>query len=251
MRSTIIRAFVAQALAVVLFALPHVVSAQDSGPVMSTFVSPTSASDRMAGEAVHQALMQESLLAQLPFRNVGPTVMSGRVTDIDAFPADPTHFYVAYASGGLWRTANNGQTFTPIFDHESVMTIGDIAVDWMNGETIWVGTGENNSSRSSYAGNGIYRSTDGGNSWEHLGLEETQRTGRIVLHPTDSDVLWVAAAGALYSPNPERGVYKSVDGGRSWEKVLFVDDNTGAIDLIIDPNNADILYAAMWHRSRR
>ena len=114
------------------------------------------------------------------------------------------------------------------------MTIGDIAIDWTHGETIWVGTGENNSSRSSYAGNGIYRSTDGGETWEHRGLQGTQRTGRIVLHPDNPQVLWVAAAGALYSPNPERGVYKSSDGGASWEKVLFVDDETGAIDLIID-----------------
>ena len=241
--------FVALFAAITLF--PEQVAAQKADPSMSSLVDATSSDERLEGESTHQALMGTSLLADLPYRNVGPTVMSGRVTDIDAFSADPTHFYVAYASGGLWRTNNNGQSFTPLFDHEAVMTIGDIAVDWLNGETIWVGTGENNSSRSSYAGNGIYRSTDGGANWEHLGLEGTQRTGRIVLHPTNPEVVWVAAAGALYSPNENRGVYRTTDGGASWKKVLYVDDNTGAIDLIIDPNNAEILYAAMWHRSRR
>ena len=141
--------------------------------------------------------MEESLVALVPFRNIGPAVMSGRVVDIDASPTDPTHFYVAYASGGLWKTENNGQSFTPIFDHEAVMTIGDIAVDWRHGETIWVGTGENNSSRSSYAGAGIFRSSDGGETWTNMGLAETHRTGRIVLHPDDSSVIWVAALGHL------------------------------------------------------
>ncbi len=241
-------------LVVVYFStVPDVVFAQRQNiqPDMSSLVDPTAVAERSKGEARRSELMAASLLSQVPFRNVGPSVMSGRVTDIDAFSTDPTHFYVAYASGGLWRTNNNGQSFEPLFDQESVMTIGDIAIDWTHGETIWVGTGENNSSRSSYAGNGIYRSTDGGETWEHRGLQGTQRTGRIVLHPDNPQVLWVAAAGALYSPNPERGVYKSSDGGASWEKVLFVDDETGAIDLIIDPNNPDVLYAATWHRARR
>lgn len=230
---------------------PAAAQRQNIDPDMSTLVKATSPADRALGEKVHQELMASSLLSQVPFRNVGPTIMSGRVTDIDAFSLDPTHFYVSYASGGLWRTANNGQSFEPLFDDQSVMTIGDIAIDWTHGETIWVGTGENNSSRSSYAGDGIYRSTDGGQTWEHRGLRGTHRTGRIVLHPDNPEVLWVAAVGALYSPNPERGVYKSNDAGASWEKVLYVDEETGAIDLIIDPNDADILYAAMWQRARR
>ena len=135
--------------------------------------------------------------------------MSGRIVDIDANPDDPTQMYVAYASGGLWRSVNNGQSFTPLFDDQASMTIGDIAVDWNREETIWVGTGENNSSRSSYAGTGIYRSTDGGATWDHRGLADTQHIGRIILHPTDPDIVWVAAMGALYSAGPDRGVYKT------------------------------------------
>ncbi|MDX1529971.1 MAG: glycosyl hydrolase, partial [Rhodothermales bacterium] len=218
-------------------------------------VPPTPADARLAGFERHRALEANSLLKNVPFRTVGPTVMSGRVVDLDAHPADPATFYVAYASGGLWKTTSGGADFTPLFDEEASMTLGDIAVDWDDpegdGETIWVGTGENNSSRSSYAGTGVYRSTDGGETWQHLGLAETQHTGRIVLHPTDSETAWVAAIGRLYSPNPERGVYKTTDGGRTWQQTLFLDEDTGAIDLVIDPQDPDVLYAAMWHRSRR
>lgn len=195
------------------------------------------------------AMQQNSLLRNVSLRNVGPTIMSGRVVDIDANPADPTQFYVAYASGGLWKTTSNGISFTPIFDEEAVMTIGDIAVDWQSG-AIWVGTGENNSSRSSYSGTGIYKSEDGGKNWRHLGLAETHHIGRIVLHPDDPNTAWVAALGHLYSFNEERGVYKTTDGGQTWEKTLFVDDTTGVVDLVIDPNDPDVLYAAAWHRAR-
>ena len=210
----------------------------------------TSADARAAGFESRQSMLEASLVAEIPFRNVGPTVMSGRVVDIDANPDDGTHFYVAYASGGLWYTGNNGTSFSPLFDDQAVMTLGDIAVDWNRDGVIWVGTGENNSSRSSYAGAGIYLSEDGGSSWTYKGLKETQRTGRIILHPSDPNTLWVAAAGALYSRNEHRGVYKSTDGGETWQKTLYVDDVTGAIDLIIDPDDANTLYAAMWHRER-
>lgn len=214
-------------------------------------VAATSAEERLEGYTQRGRLLDASLVKNVELRNIGPTVMSGRVVDFDVYEADPSHFYVAYASGGLWKTTNNGISFTPLFDDQASMTIGDIAVDWSNNETIWVGTGENNSSRSSYAGTGVYKSTDGGETWQHMGLAETQRTGRIILHPTDPNTVWVAAAGALYSPNPERGVYKTTDGGRTWTQTLFVDDKTGAIDLVIDPSNPDVLYAAMWHRERR
>ncbi|WP_456425523.1 WD40/YVTN/BNR-like repeat-containing protein [Rhodocaloribacter sp.] len=227
--------------------------AQDAAeePVMETLVPATPAEARLASVARREALREASLVRNVAFRNVGPTIMSGRVVDIDAWPEDPTHFYVAYASGGLWKTTNDGQSFAPLFDDQAVMTLGDIAVDWEHGEVIWAGTGENNSSRSSYAGAGIYKSTDGGATWRHMGLSETHRTGRIVLHPDDPNTVWVAAAGHLYSPNPERGVYKTTDGGETWRQTLFVDENTGAIDLVIDPSNPNTLYAAMWHRERR
>ena len=187
----------------------------------------------------------------MKFRNVGPSVMSGRVVDIDVCPTDPTHFYVAYASGGLWVTYNNGQSFTPLFDNQVVMTIGDIAVDWNHGETIWVGTGENNSSRSSYAGVGMFKSSDKGKTWQYLGLGESQHIGRIVIDPNDPNTIDVAVLGHLYTANDDRGVYKTTDGGKTWKKTLFVDNNTGAIDVTMDPTNNKILYAAMWHRERR
>ena len=176
--------------------------------------------------------------------------MSGRVVDLDVNPNDPANFYVAYASGGLWETKNHGNTFTPLFDNQMVMTIGDIKVDW-NKDIIYVGTGENNSSRSSYSGNGIYKSSDNGKNWTHIGLDDSHHIGRIIIHPNDSEVLWIAALGHLYSENIERGVYKSVNGGESWIKTLYVNELTGAIDLIIDESNPDILYASMWEKDRK
>ncbi len=214
-------------------------------------VKPTPAKERMDGLAAREAASARSLVANLPLRSAGPSVMSGRVTDIEVSPSDPTRFYVAYASGGLWETTNNGQSFSPLFDQEASMTIGDIAVDWTHGETIWVGTGESNSSRSSYAGTGIYKSMDGGKSWRHLGLAETHHTGRIILHPDSPDIAWVGAIGHLFSSGPDRGVYKTTDGGRNWTRVLYVDDNTGCIDLVMHPGQPSTLYAAMWHRQRR
>lgn len=211
----------------------------------------TPAATRLAAHTQRTTLQEQSLLGEVAFTSVGPTIMSGRVVDIDANPADPSHFYVAYASGGLWKTTSNGTAFTPLFDRQAVLTIGDLAVDWARNETLWLGTGESNSSRSSYAGVGVYRSADGGATWQHLGLEETHHIGRVVLHPTDSNTVWVAAIGHLYSPNPERGVFKTTDGGKTWQKTLFIDDNTGVVDLVIDPTNPAVLYAAAWHRSRR
>ncbi|MEO8150002.1 MAG: glycosyl hydrolase [Bacteroidia bacterium] len=208
------------------------------------------AADRLKSFDQRNKLEENSLVKNVAFRNVGPTIMSGRVVDIDVSPTDPTHFYVAYASGGLWFTDNNGISFTPIFDKEAVMTIGDIAVDWSN-NIIYVGTGENNSSRSSYSGVGIYKSTDNGKTWTRLGLEETHHTGRIILHPSNPDIIWVASIGHLYTPNKERGIFKSLDGGKTWKQTLFIDDNTGCIDLTIDSKNPNTLYTSAWHRERR
>lgn len=210
----------------------------------------TPAVERIKSFEQRKKLIDNSLLGEIAFTNIGPAVQSGRVADLDVSPTDPTHFYVAYASGGLWKTVNNGTSFEPLFDREMVMTIGDIAVDWAS-STIWVGTGEVNSSRSSYSGTGIFKSTDNGKTWSHLGLGESHHIGRIVLHPSNPNTAWVAVLGHLYSPNQERGVYKTTDGGQTWTRVLFINDNTGAIDLLADPANPDILYAAAWERSRR
>ena len=211
---------------------------------------PSTAVERMSGLDKRQLLEQKSALKDIKFRNVGPSIMSGRVVDIDVNPNDPTEFYVAYATGGLWHSTNNGQSLISIFDKENVIGIGDIAVNWST-RTIWVGTGEANSSRSSYAGIGVYKSTDDGKNWQYLGLPESQHIGKIVLHPTNNDIAWVAVLGHLYSANKDRGVYKTNDGGKTWKQTLYVDDNTGAIDMDINPKNPDELYASMWYRTRR
>lgn len=213
-------------------------------------VKPTPAADRMKSVQQRKVLQQQSLINHIPFRNIGPSVMSGRVDDIEVNPADPTEFYVAYATGGLWHTTNNGQSFTSIFDSEDIIGIGDIAVNWRT-KTIWVGTGEVNSSRSSYAGIGVYKSSDNGKSWQYLGLPESHHIGKIQLDPTNDNIAWVAVLGHLYSPNKERGVYKTMDGGKTWKQTLFINDNTGAVDIDINPTNPGELYAAAWYRTRR
>ncbi len=213
-------------------------------------ISPTPASARMNGLMERKLWLKDSLLKDVKFRNIGPSVMSGRVVDIEVNPADPIEFYVAYATGGLWHTKNNGQSFEPIFDHENVIGIGDIAVNWKNQE-IWVGTGEANSSRSSYSGLGVYKSNDTGKTWQYKGLPESHHIGKIILDPNNNNTAWVAVIGHLYSPNKERGVYKTIDGGKTWKQALYIDDNTGSIDVDINPKNANELYACMWHRERR
>ncbi|WP_420577640.1 VPS10 domain-containing protein [Ekhidna sp.] len=210
----------------------------------------TPAKERWQGYQQRLELEQSSLVKNVPFRNVGPTVMSGRVVDLAVDPADPSHFYAAYASGSLWETKNNGTSFEPIFDNQIVMTIGDIEVDWEN-DVIYVGSGENNSSRSSYSGYGMFRSSDNGDTWEHIGLAETHHIGRILIHPSDPNTIWVAALGHLYSENPERGVYKSTDGGKTWNKTLFVNNRTGIVELIMHPDNPDLLIAGAWEKDRK
>lgn len=213
-------------------------------------VKPTPASERLKSIEIRKQLSTESPANKTAFRNIGPTVQSGRVVDMDINPADPTEFYVAYATGGLWQTTNNGMSFTPIFDSEDIIGIGDIAVNWKTRE-IWVGTGEVNSSRSTYAGLGVYKSADNGKTWTWLGLPESHHIGEIKLHSTDPNTAWVAVLGHLYSPNKERGIYKTTDGGKTWKQTLYVDENTGAVDLDINPSNPNELYAGMWYRTRK
>lgn len=228
-------------------------------------VNPTPAEERLKSFQQRKALEAASVINDVKFKNIGPAIMSGRVVDLDVNPDDPTEFYVAYATGGLWHTTNNGLSFTPVMDSIDVLFIGDIAVKWRklatrgpsipNAENsnniIWVGTGEVNSSRSSYAGVGIYKSSNNGKTWEHLGLPESHHIGKIQLHPTDPNTAWVAALGHLYSANKERGIYKTSDGGKTWKQTLYIDDNTGGVDLDINPSNPSELYAAMWYRTRR
>lgn len=213
-------------------------------------VKPTPAADRLKSIEQRKALNAQSPLNNTAFRSIGPGVMSGRVVDIDVNPSDPTEFYVAYATGGLWQTVNNGQSFVPVFDSADIITIGDFAVNW-NTRSIWVGTGEVNSSRSTYAGLGVYKSDNNGKTWEYLGLPESHHIGKVQLHPADPNTAWVAAMGHLYSPNKDRGVYKTTDGGKTWKHTLYIDENTGSVELDINPQNPNELYAAMWYRTRR
>lgn len=200
----------------------------------------------------HLELDEASLFHGLEWRNIGPVIQGGRVVDIESVPGKPYSFLVAYASGGLWRTDNNGVTFEPIFDANPTIVMGDIAVDPSNPDRIWVGTGENNSSRSSYGGHGVYRSDDGGATWTFTGLGDSDRIGRIAVDPRNGDVVYVGVLGKLYTPGGERGVFKTTDGGESWSHVLDPDDDwTGVIDLVMHPANPDVLYAATWERSRR
>ena len=187
----------------------------------------------------------------LRFRAIGPTIMGGRVSELAVVESDPSTFYVGVASGGVWKTENAGITFTHVFKDEETASVGAVAVAHSNPNVVWVGTGEPNNRQSSPWGNGVYRSTDAGRTWTHLGLEDTHHIGRIRVHPRDPDVAYVAAVGHLWGPNPERGVYRTADGGENWELVLFVDDDTGAIDLAMDLSDPKTLFAAMYQRRRR
>jgi len=197
-----------------------------------------------------QQLTQNSIIKNIPFTNIGPTIMSGRVADIDVNPQDPTEFYVGYASGGLWYTNNNGTTFTPVLDNSPTQNVGDIAVDWNNG-TLWVGTGEKNSSRSSYAGIGMLKSTDKGKTWQNVGLLDSHHISRIVINPNNPDEVVVGVIGHLYSANKQRGIYKTTDGGKTWKRTLFINKDTGIIDVVTAPGNFNIQYAASWERERK
>lgn len=187
----------------------------------------------------------------LEWREMGPTIMGGRVSDLAVVESNPSVFYVGTATGGVWKTRNAGITFEPIFDDEVTASVGDVTVAPSNPNVVWVGTGEPQNRQSSPWGNGVYRSTDGGGSWTHLGLEQTHHISRIHVHPRDPDVAYVAAMGHLWGANAERGVYRTIDGGRSWDHVLFIDANTGAIDLAMDPNDPQTLFAAMYQRQRK
>lgn len=195
-------------------------------------------------------LTKSSIVKNIQFTNIGPTIMSGRVVDIDVNPDNTTEFYVGYASGGLWYTNNNGTSFTPVMDNSPTQNIGDIAVDWKNG-TIWVGTGESNSSRSSYAGIGILKSSNRGKTWQHVGLSDSHHIGRIHINKNNPNEVIIGVIGHLYSKNKQRGIYKTTDGGKSWKQALYIDDMTGVIDISVSPTNPNIMYAASWERMRK
>ena len=193
---------------------------------------------------------EHPLLQGFRWRSIGPVGQGGRVDDLAVHPTDPRVFYVGFATGGVWKTTNNGTTFQPIFDSYETHSIGDLALAPSDPEVLYVGTGEANNRQSSSFGYGVYKSSDGGASFAHMGLSEIQSIARVLVHPANPDVVWVAAIGHLFGPNPERGVFKSTDGGETWRQVLAVDEDTGATDLVMDPSNPDVLLAATYQRQR-
>ncbi len=195
--------------------------------------------------------LRVNVLQQMAWRELGPVAFGGRIVDIEVHPTNPSIYWVASASGGLFRTDNRGLTFTPQFQDAYSISIGDIAVAPSNPDVLYVGTGESNNQRSSYWGDGVHRSGDGGKTWAHVGLTGTEHIGRIVVHPTNPDIVLVAALGALYSSNDERGLYRTQDGGKTWQRTLFVSENVGVVDVALDPTNPDIVFAASYERRRR
>jgi photosystem II stability/assembly factor-like uncharacterized protein len=203
-----------------------------------------------AAGAAGAAELKTSTFGGLYARPIGPAVMSGRIADLVATATDPSVIWVGAASGGLWRSKNAGLTFEPVFDKEAVQSIGAIGLDPSDAKTVWVGTGEPWTRNSTSIGNGVYRSTDGGDSWQHLGLAGTERIESVTVDPKDGKTVWVCALGQLWSANEERGIFKTTDGGKSWQKVLYVDQDTGCGDLTLDPGDGRIAYAGMWQFRR-
>src|SRR5580700_5603449 len=194
--------------------------------------------------------MNADTFAGWKFRSIGPGAESGRVMSIAVNPRNKYEFYVGVASGGVWKTVNDGTTWTPVFDKEGSYSIGWITLDPNDPAVVWVGTGESNSQRSVSYGDGIYRSDDGGKNWTNLGLKKSEHIGRVVIDPRDSKVVYVAAEGPLWGPGGDRGLYKTTDGGKNWKAVLTISENTGVVDVAIDPSNPDIVYAAAYQRRR-
>ena len=191
-----------------------------------------------------------AVFGDLVARNIGPAIMSGRVTAIDALQSDPRLVYIGTAGGGLWKSTNAGVILKPVFDKHT-QSIGAVCVDQLRPDTVWVGTGESWTRNSVSIGTGVYKSTDGGENWQEAGLRNSERIARILIHPENPDVVYVAALGHLWGPGGERGLYRTRDGGKSWNRILYVDENTGCCDLDMDPSDPDILYAGMWQFRRR
>ncbi|MBI9035923.1 MAG: hypothetical protein JEZ03_15785, partial [Bacteroidales bacterium] len=214
---------------------------------------------RINEKARMQAMNQAAVLKtatrdeQIVWENKGPYNIGGRIVDLEMPLDDQNTIYVGSASGGVFRSTDFAQSWEPIFDDAMSLSIGDIAIAPSNSQVIYVGTGEANGGGGSqtYDGVGIYRSDDGGDNWQHLGLEESRNVGRMVVDPTDENILYVAAMGDLFGDNPERGVFKTTDGGQTWDQVLYVNDSTGAIEILMHPENPNVLFAATWQRVRR
>ena len=202
-----------------------------------------------AAALVHKS--DDPILKHFTWRSIGPANMGGRIDDIAVVETNPSTFYVGFATGGLWKTTNNGTTFAPLFDEQPVTSIGDIAIAPSDPNVVYVGSGEPNNRQSSSFGAGVFKSTDAGRTWTNVGLKETQSIARVVVHPKDPNIAYVAAIGHLFGPNPERGLYKTTDGGKTWANTKFIDPDTGFTDLVMDPGNPNVLYAASYQRRRQ
>jgi photosystem II stability/assembly factor-like uncharacterized protein len=206
-----------------------------------------------AAAAAQPAVINQSadpLLRSFRFRSIGPASMGGRIDDIAVSESDPNVIYLGYAVGGVFKSENNGVSFEPVFETYSTASIGDIAIHPRDPNIVYVGTGEPNNRQTSSFGDGIYKTTDGGKTFTNIGLKETQTIARIVIDPKNPETVYVASPGHLFGPNPERGVYKTTNGGKSWDLVKFIDNDTGFTDIAIDPVNTSILYAASYQRRR-
>jgi photosystem II stability/assembly factor-like uncharacterized protein len=234
---------------VILFVIAAVLMCMLAGNVLATQKAKGGTAPAPAAATASQP-DYDAILKPLHFREIGPASMGGRIDDFAVVESDPDIIYVGAASGGVFKTTNGGTTWQPVFDNEVTSTIGDVTVAPSDPSIVWVGTGEANNRQSSSWGNGVYKSTDGGKSWQHMGLAETHHIARIVIHPTDPNILYVAAVGRLWGPSKERGVYKTTDGGKTWSNVLFVNEDTGVTDIAMDHQSPGTLIAAAYQRRR-
>jgi BNR/Asp-box repeat. len=200
--------------------------------------------------AQNKIKVDTSTFGAIEARHIGPAVTSGRIAALDGVASDPRIIYAGAAAGGVWKSINGGATFKPVFD-KYTQSIGAITIDQSRPDTVWVGTGESWTRNSTSVGTGLYKTTDGGDTWKRVGLENSERIAQIVIDPKNSDTVYVAATGHLWDSNEERGVYKTTDGGKTWQRALFVDKDTGCADIAIDPQEPNIVYAAMWQFRRK
>ncbi|MFC1513775.1 WD40/YVTN/BNR-like repeat-containing protein [candidate division KSB1 bacterium] len=212
---------------------------------------PTTSEERMRSWEQHVRMQNGSIFRELKWRAVGPQKQGGRIESIAIPPGNTSVIYVGPGSGNLWKTVNNGTTWEPVFEHESTFAIGSVAVSASHPDIVWVGTGEVLMARSSYAGTGVFKSTDAGKTWQNMGLQDTHHIGRVLIDPEDPDIVYTAALGHMYSFNEERGLFKTTDGGKSWSKCLYISDKVGVVDVVMDPSDRQILYAVTWERDRK
>ena len=217
----------------------------------NSMVNSLSSQERMKSWEFHERLRVNSPFNKLKWRAVGPAFAGGRVETITCPPGNTGTIYVGAGSGNLWKSINNGTTWKPIFEHESTFAVGSVAVSPSAPDVVWVGTGEVLMARSSFAGTGVFKSTDGGNTWKNMGLNDTYHIARVLIDPQDQNIVYVAAVGHNYTYNPERGLFKTTNGGKTWEKILYISDRVGCIEVVMDPADHRTLYAVMWERDRK